>query len=116
MDNQILDKQPLETIRNTFDGNMQFVIPDYQRGYKWTIAEVRKLLEDIHDFSIGGGLEYYCLQNITLVRGKQESNLWRVVDGQQRLTSIVILLYEYPKHHLHKDVTSAIHYAHRPYT
>ena len=99
MEKMIHEQQPLVTIRNTFGENVHFVIPDYQRGYKWTIAEVRKLLEDIHDFSVGGGLEYSCLQNLALVRSKQEPTLRKVVDGQQRLTtsSIIISYLNYCK-------------------
>ena len=99
MDKRIPEQQSLVTIRNTFGENVQFVIPDYQRGYKWTIAEVRKLLEDIHGFSVGEGLEYYCLQNLTLVCDKQNPTLRKVVDGQQRLTtsSIIISYFDYCK-------------------
>lgn len=99
MDKRIPEQQSLVTIRNTFGENVQFVIPDYQRGYKWTIAEVRKLLEDISAFSVGGGLEYYCLQNLTLVCSSREPNQRKVVDGQQRLTttSIIISYLDYCK-------------------
>lgn len=99
MDKRIHEQQPLVTIRNTFGENVQFVIPDYQRGYKWTIADVRKLLEDISAFSVGGGLEYYCLQNLTLVCSSREPNQRKVVDGQQRLTttSIIISYLDYCK-------------------
>ena len=82
----------LITVRDTFEGNNRFEIPDYQRGYKWTVAEVRKLLEDISGFKPGNGLKYYCLQNLTLVRSAMEPNLLKVVDGQQRLTTCLIII------------------------
>lgn len=82
----------LTTVRDTFTGNNRFEIPDYQRGYKWTVAEVRKLLEDISGFKPGNGLKYYCLQNLTLVRSAMEPNLLKVVDGQQRLTTCLIII------------------------
>jgi hypothetical protein len=65
-------------------------IPLYQRGYKWKTAQVIKLLEDINNFKPDGN-KFYCLQNITLVPNKM-SNVFNVVDGQQRLTTLVVLL------------------------
>lgn len=91
-------EQPLVTVGETFNENVRFLIPDYQRGYKWTVAEVRKLLEDVNEFSIGKGLEYYCLQNLTLVRNVQNQSLRTVVDGQQRLTTSSIII-SYLRHH-----------------
>ena len=64
-------------------------IPLYQRGYKWTQKQVSKLLEDIDRFSPSSG-KFYCVQNITLV---PDSKGWfNVVDGQQRLTTMVLIL------------------------
>jgi len=63
-------------------------IPLYQRGYKWTFKEVRKLLEDINNFKPVED-KFYCLQNITLV---PSLNVFNVVDGQQRLTTLTLLL------------------------
>ena len=65
-----------------------FNIPLYQRGYKWTPKDVRKLLEDIDNFNPSGN-KFYCLQNITIV---PKDDYFSVVDGQQRLTTLVILL------------------------
>jgi len=65
-------------------------IPLYQRGYKWKTTQVEKLLEDINNFQPEGN-KFYCLQNITLVPSKL-SNVFNVVDGQQRLTTLVVLL------------------------
>jgi len=65
-------------------------IPEYQRGYKWTEQQVEQLLKDIHEFETDGDNDlFYCLQNITLV--EKEENL-NVVDGQQRLTTLTLLL------------------------
>ena len=64
-------------------------IPLYQRGYKWTQKQVNKLLEDIDRFSPNSG-KFYCVQNITLV--STDNGCFNVVDGQQRLTTMVLLL------------------------
>lgn len=70
-----------------------FNIPEYQRGYKWTAATVTQLLEDLKHFKKSSGDEFYCLQNITVT--KSELNrlpCMNVIDGQQRLTTLFIIL------------------------
>jgi uncharacterized protein with ParB-like and HNH nuclease domain len=70
--------------------NQIYNIPEYQSGYKWTEQQINQLLNDINDFEIGDNDElFYCLQNITLV---EKENHLNVVDGQQRLTTIALLL------------------------
>lgn len=65
-------------------------IPEYQRGYKWTEQQVEQLLKDTHEFETGGDNDlFYCLQNITLV---EKDGNFNVVDGQQRLTTLTLLL------------------------
>lgn len=74
-----------------------FHIPSYQRGYKWGTKEVTELLNDINDFVprlINEYLEdktWYCLQPIVL-KSIDENN-FEVIDGQQRLTTIYLILY-----------------------
>ena len=63
-------------------------IPLYQRGYKWEKKHVTKLLVDIDNFTPSGS-KFYCLQNITIV---PHDDFFNIVDGQQRLTTLVILL------------------------
>lgn len=66
-------------------------IPDYQRGYKWAPKHVVKLLDDIHQFDLSDDT-FYCLQNITLVPDP-EAEAFNVVDGQQRLSTLTLLLH-----------------------
>jgi len=74
-----------------------FYIPSYQRGYRWEEQQIIDLLNDIFEFQkkvctrkIGVG-EFYCLQPLIVIQRKNLDK-WEVVDGQQRLTSIFILL------------------------
>lgn len=58
------------------DGNVyyknKFIIPNYQRGYRWTKSEVEQLLDDI-DHARKADLKKYCLQPIiTLKRDERE--------------------------------------------
>ena len=73
-----------------------FFIPAYQRGYRWTERQVTELLDDIWEF--GGPqqkacknnvAEFYCLQPIVV---KKNEHGWEVVDGQQRITTLFIIL------------------------
>jgi uncharacterized protein with ParB-like and HNH nuclease domain len=67
-----------------------YVVEEYQRGYKWGIQQIRELLTDIQDFDRAGIESFYCLQPIVVKNipdGKFE-----LIDGQQRLTTIFIIL------------------------
>lgn len=65
----------------------KFYIPSFQRGYRWGVDEVTRLLDDVNS----NGTKNYCLQPI-VVRRKGDS--FELVDGQQRLTTIY-LIYKY---------------------
>lgn len=72
-----------------------FFIPSYQRGYRWTKQQVEELLEDIWEFISKNKKEdeeFYCLQPIVVKRNKEYDTKWDVIDGQQRLTTIYIIL------------------------
>jgi len=73
--------------------NNSFYIPDYQRGYRWTKFEVQKLLQDLEDFfaSNPDGHMFYCLQPL-VVFYNNEKKAWEVIDGQQRLTTLYLIL------------------------
>ncbi len=69
-----------------------YLIPYYQRGYRWEIENVKALLDDIHNF-IDSKEEFYCLQPIVVVPNLDKDGLriWEVIDGQQRLTTLYII-------------------------
>lgn len=88
------NKISIKTIGDLLKYN--FYIPSFQRGYRWTEQQVTDLLNDINEFSpkeIANSVEktWYCLQPI-VVKQKSE-NKWDVIDGQQRLTTIYLILY-----------------------
>lgn len=84
-------------LRNIYSlSGKNFYIPDYQRGYRWTSIQAIQLLKDLYEFYsrfISGKLnegEFYCLQPIVVIpKGK---DIYEVIDGQQRLTTLFILL------------------------
>jgi len=71
-----------------------FNIPEYQRGYKWNVQQIEQLLNDINRFQSNGNDErFYCVQNITIIeKEKDNDKYYNVVDGQQRLTTLSVLL------------------------
>ncbi len=71
--------------------NNNFYIPDYQRGYRWTSFEVEKLLSDLEKFfnEEQNGESFYCMQPLVV---KKRDDGWEVIDGQQRLTTLFLIL------------------------
>lgn len=104
----------LKPVKDLLEAN--FFIPSYQRGYRWTPRLVEDLLNDLNDFSISGEEGFYYLQPLVIKRiekyaddklleeiKKQKTILdikslihnnvsYEVIDGQQRLTTLFILL------------------------
>jgi len=70
---------------------LSFTIPHYQRGYRWEEQEVTELLDDLWAFhgDTDSG-DFYCLQPIVLQ--KNDNGNYDVLDGQQRLTTLYLLL------------------------
>ena len=70
--------------------NKDFLIPSYQRGYRWDNKEVKELLEDINEFMLDKKNNgFYCLQPIVV---KEDKSKYRIIDGQQRLTTIFLII------------------------
>ena len=79
--------EPLRFI-NQLKG-LTFHIDKYQRGYRWGIREIHSLLKDIYTFD-NSKESYYCLQPLVL-REKSQNN-FELIDGQQRCTTIYLIL------------------------
>ncbi len=95
----------LRSIRSL--SGLNFYIPDYQRGYRWSDVQVTQMLNDFKEFckhmedeQVRTG-EFYCLQPIVVKKrtwtDKDGDNTittegYEVIDGQQRLTTLYIIL------------------------
>jgi len=90
-----------------------FVIPSYQRGYRWSKDEVHALLNDLEEFVHAKRAEpdpsatdegadtrsalgrFYCLQPIVVLPRTDDDGTtrWELIDGQQRLTTIYLIIH-----------------------
>lgn len=86
-----------ELLMYPFYSGKKFFIPSYQRGYRWESEQVKDLLQDLEEFVSSDENNYY-LQPLVVrpiewfnTDGKKEE-VWEVLDGQQRLTTLLLLL------------------------
>lgn len=86
----------------------RFLVRNYQRGYRWGSDEVRRLLTDIRD---SHGEDYY-LQPIVVKRLDEDK--WELVDGQQRLTTLYLILKQVTRHLPTARIKYTIEYETRP--
>ena len=91
----------LKSVAELLDGEYNFYIPSYQRGYRWESKQVLDLLEDLAKYAREEYDNLYCLQPLVVqkdqwnakVNGKDQTiDGWKVIDGQQRLTTLWFIL------------------------
>ena len=70
---------------------MDLKIPEYQRPYRWTIEQVKNLLSDVLENKKDGNGVPYMIG--TIILHKDINERMNIVDGQQRLTTLTLLLY-----------------------
>ena len=75
-------------IRKVTELDEEFHIPNYQRGYKWRKKDVEYLIEDIAEIAEDDNSDY-CLQPIVVA---EDNGKHILVDGQQRLTTIWLIM------------------------
>lgn len=74
-----------------FSSEFEYIIPSYQRPYAWTVDQASELFDDLKAFYDAEEEEGYFLGSIVLIKS-EERPLAEVIDGQQRLTTLTILL------------------------
>ena len=72
------------------EDGIKYVIPLYQRAYSWKKDEITQLIEDIYDFPSENN--YYIGSLIVSKTEKNGVNEYEVIDGQQRLTTLFLIL------------------------
>jgi len=86
----------LMTLDEIFEGRF-FCIPDYQRGYSWEQTQVKDLLNDIEHL---GNTDYIHFTGTIVASCNKKNDVHEIVDGQQRLTTLIIIIHEC----LHKEI------------
>lgn len=82
--NNILELKSIADIKDK-----EFIIPSFQRGYRWDIMQVEDLLTDIKEYIDNkDNKSFLCLQPIVVYKKDKK---YAVIDGQQRLTTIAII-------------------------
>jgi Protein of unknown function DUF262 len=76
-------------LEDIFNSPSQFAIPVYQRDYKWGKEEALELIEDLENYTDADD-ENLFLGNLIFEKAKGQKTF--VVDGQQRLTTLMVLL------------------------
>jgi uncharacterized protein with ParB-like and HNH nuclease domain len=84
------------TVAKLFGDDYVFHIPDYQRPYAWETDEAKTLLSDLVEALESDAQEPYFLGSLVLI--KQDGPNSDVVDGQQRLTTLTLLLSVLRRH------------------
>jgi len=76
-----------------FDAGDRYMIPTYQRGYSWEAEHVNELLEDLeyaHDPN--NEVSEHFFGTILLTKNEERPEVMKVIDGQQRLTTVTLFL------------------------
>ena len=85
-----LEERSISQIYLETQKNITYTIPIYQRNYAWEEDEIASLVKDVYDsYSKDANRHYYIGTLVTYKRGDNE---YEVIDGQQRLTTIYIIL------------------------
>jgi hypothetical protein len=89
---QMCKKVEMLSVEQLISSGKVFEVAYYQRGYRWRKQQVTQLLDDLCNFIKTHKHPFYFMQ--ALVVNETRDNKWRIVDGQQRLTTIKLILEE----------------------
>lgn len=75
---------------------LKFFVPAYQRGYRWSAEQVEQLIDDLLEFETRKSIStdaFYCIQPLVVRPIERDGVQYlEVIDGQQRLTTILLIL------------------------
>ena len=82
------------SIQRLLSGNVEYVIPMYQRNYAWEEGEITQLIQDVIDYlpkSDDVARNYYIGSLVVYERPDTKTPVFETIDGQQRLTTLSLL-------------------------
>lgn len=80
----------MEKVKDLFEKFDYIKVPDYQRAYSWDDTQIEQFLLDIKEY-LDKDINYY-IGHFLFEKNKDNEKIGYVVDGQQRLTTIIIFL------------------------
>lgn len=94
--NQFYARPVSDFLSDNEETKFVFEIPSYQRGYRWRPKQIEDLLDDLYNFAKEENEQrVYYLQPLVVKKGKNsvsQHNTWEVLDGQQRLTTLKLII------------------------
>ena len=92
--------------------NDKYFIPIYQRNYSWGDEEVSYLIQDLWNAYLNNENKNYYIGS--LVVNKKENGDFEVIDGQQRLTTLTLIMHYFCMNNLYEnDFARNVHFEHR---
>jgi uncharacterized protein with ParB-like and HNH nuclease domain len=77
-------------------------VPDYQREYVWTEVQINQLLDDIYEeFDFNPNKEYFIGSTVVF---KNNDGFYELIDGQQRTTSIFLIICAFKKIYREREI------------
>lgn len=79
------------SVGELFNGQDRYIIPMYQRNYAWEEGEITQLIEDVLDYQKDNTARYYHIGSLVVFK-RMHTGEFEVIDGQQRLTTLSLLI------------------------
>ena len=82
-------------ITQLLDGARQFIVPIFQRDYSWGTKQCQQLWEDIIRVGLDEDAQSHFIGSVVYIAAEENNaaiTRWLLIDGQQRLTTIILLL------------------------
>ena len=80
----------MEKVKDLFEKFDYIKVPDYQRAYSWDDTQIEQFLLDIKEY-LDKDINYY-IGHFLFEKNKDNEKIGYIIDGQQRLTTIIIFL------------------------
>lgn len=78
------------SIKELLQGDVDYLIPMYQRNYAWDEGEITQLIQDVIDY-LPENRNYYIGTLVVFERTQGKRTIYETIDGQQRLTTLSLL-------------------------
>lgn len=94
------------SVKELLDGSRSYVIPMYQRNYSWEEAEITQLIQDILDnIPDNENKKQYYIGTLVVYQRVEKGQVFETIDGQQRLTTLSLLLSYLQKNGNYGDIS-----------